>query len=444
VKTRRSTLFLSLILDLCYLAAAPFLLACILVASRGFTRPKYRRGLLSKLWSTPRREGSGKSFWVHAVSVGEVLTAVPLLKRLREEYGDWDVRVSVSTFTGLEVAQKQLGNLPLFYFPFDLSPVVRRFFRRHRPTAIILMELELWPNFLLEAARRGVPVLVANGRITERSALRYSRGGWLTRRFFNWVDSFGAQNEDYRQRFLRVGVDPERVEILGNLKHDRGPAPIAAKGGETRDLLGWKAGEKMVLVAGSTHPGEEALVLSTYRQLLPGWGQLRLVLVPRHVERLVEGELDRWGEKKDFLVRWSALRGASPEAAAATLGDRVLVVDTLGELELFYSLADIVFVGGSLVHHGGHNVFEASRLGKPVLFGPHIANFKEEADLLLGEKAAICVRDGEELARVVDRLLSQAGEREELGRKAREVTGRLRGATDAHIAWIERHLRGAL
>ena len=437
----RAALLWSLLIDLVYLALAPVVFLCLLVVSRGFTRPKLRRGLCSKIWSTPLREGSGPSFWIHAVSVGEVLTALPLIEKLRQAYPDWDLRVSVSTFTGLEVAEKRLPGTTVFYFPLDFSPIVARFLRRHRPSVVILMELELWPNFLLGARRRGVPVLVANARITERSASRYRLGGALTRRFFNLVTSFGAQNAAYRDRFLAVGVDPSRVEVLGNLKHDKEPSPVAARGDATRQLLGWSPGDTLVLVAGSTHPGEERHFCAHHGELKSRYSQLRLVLAPRHTERLSAAELSRWGATEP-LLRWSTIRQAVSEGRRAEAGSSILVVDTLGELELFYSLADVVFVGGSLVPRGGHNIFEAARLGKPVLFGPHFKNFQEEGDLLIQERAAISVSGVDGLKASLESLLDRPSERMALGTRAREVTQRLRGATDRHMKWIELYLSG--
>ena len=430
-----SSFLWTILLDLVYIALLPVLCLVLLVASRFLTRPKQRRGLAAKIWSTPKRVGDQRCFWIHAVSVGEVITSVPLVARLREEYRGWDFRLSVSTYTGYDVAKKHFPDIPIFYFPLDLSPIVSRFFRRHRPDAVILLELEMWPNFLLEARRRNIPVLVANGRITERSSRRYAWGRGLTRRTFNLVASFGAQNEEYRERFLRLGVDPAKVEILGNLKHDREPSPIAAKGPETRERLGWKPGEKLVLVAGSTHPGEEAVFTSLYAQLRQADDRLRLVLVPRHVERLDDAELSRWGADRP-LVRWSSIKGA-----LAPLGDVMLVVDTVGELELFYSIADLVFVGGSLVPHGGHNLFEAARLGKAVCFGPHVANFREEADLLMREEAALRVAGVPELRAALQRLIGSPEARQELGEKALRVTSRLRGAGQRHLDWVGRQLR---
>lgn len=429
---------LGLVVDLVYLLAAPFVFLYWLVASRCFTRPKYRRGLLAKLGARPARPGREPSLWLHAVSVGEVLTAAPLMRALASRFPACPLRISTSTFTGMDVARQRFGD-DAFYAPVDFSPVVGRAFRLERPAAVVLLELELWPNFLLGARRRGVPVLVANGRLTERSARRYARGGRLTAWFFNLVDAYAVQNEEYARRFRDLGVDPGKVQVLGNLKHDREPSVDPERGLALRRLLGWPEGETVVLTGGSTHPGEERSLCALHAELLARDPRRRLVLAPRHVERLTEAEVSGWGAQGP-VIRWSTVRSA-PAGVLKDQPGAILLVDTLGELELFYALADLVFVGGSLIPHGGHNLFEAARLARPILFGPWHRNFQEEADLLLQEGAAVLVRDAADLAAAVERLGGRPDEARRLGEKAFAVTDRLRGATARHVEWLERQLQ---
>ena len=427
-------------LDLVWLAASPILIAWVLVASRCFLRPKLRRGLLAKVAGPPPREGRARCIWVHAVSVGEVATSAPLIRALRERFPSWDLRLSVATFTGLEVARKSLPDVPAFYSPLDISFVVRRFFRRVRPDALVLVELELWPNLLVEARLRGVPVLVANGRITERSAQRYAKCGGLARGLFGLVTSYGAQGADHAARFLALGAPPERVEVLGNLKHDRGERSAAAGSRGVLERLGWDPAETLVLTAGSTHPGEEAALIRAHDALRPSFPGLRLVIVPRHVERLGDGglELSRWGGG-DRLVRWSDVR--SEPRRLDDPSRAILVVDTLGELESFYAAADIAFVGGSLIPHGGHNILEASALGKPILLGPHHSNFQVETDLLSKAGGAVVLEDERALEREVRRLLGDPDARRDMGRKALETTRALGGALEKHLGWLDRYLQ---
>ena len=368
------------------------------------------------------------------------MTVAPLLRAIRARFPAWDLCISVSTFTGLEVARKSLPGVPSFYSPLDVSLVVRRFFRRIRPHAVVLVELELWPGFLIEARLRGVPVLVANGRITARSAARYAKAGGLARGLFGLVRSYGAQGADHAARFQALGVPPDRVEVLGNLKHDRGVRPPPVAPGELRRRLGWEPAETVLLAAGSTHPGEEEAIVRIHDALRTSIPGLRLVIVPRHVERLDDAglELSRWGGG-DRLVRWSRVRtdlGPLADPARA-----ILVVDTLGELESFYGAADIAFVGGSLVPHGGHNVLEASALGKPVLLGPHHANFRVEADLLAEAGGAVVVDDERALEHEIRRLAADPRAREDMGRKALETTRALGGALERHVEWLDRYLR---
>lgn len=432
----RPGLFASWLLDLAYLLVTPFLFMALLVASRGFTRPKLRRGLLSKLGvGLKPRVSAEPLLWLHAVSVGEVLTALPLIAAIETRWPRLQVLVSVSTYTGYEVASRRLGAARVMYAPLDFSLVVNRFYRRLRPIALLLIELELWPNLLLCARRRGIPVLVANGRLSARSAGRYAGLGRLTRALFRLPTAIGAQNEEYAERFRSVGVEPEKLSILGNLKHDRQPSPGVNQAPAVRARLGWIPEKTLVLVGGSTHPGEEKALLAFHARMRADEPRLRLVIVPRHVERLSETELAAWGSSVP-LERWSVLRDA-----AGGQDPGVLVVDTLGELELFYALADLVFVGGSLIPHGGHNLLEPARLGKPIILGPSIENFRDERDRLLIANAAVQVADEAGFEAALVRLLGSADERARLGAAALEVTRRLGGAVHQHLQWLEAILR---
>ena len=435
---RFKTLPLSWLCDLLYLLFSPLVVIGWLILSRFMTRDKYRRGFFQKLGSVERREGEARSLWVHAVSVGEVLTAAPLVEALGGAFDGWDVSMSVSTPTGFDAARKRLPGTKVFYAPFDLSPLVARTFSRRRPDALVLLELEVWPNFLLEARRRGVPVLIANGRLSGGSSDRYSRTGFLGRWLFSMVDRVAAQNEAYADRFKELGVEPGRVEVLGNLKHDREVGVSAADAAELRAGLGWSEGE-LVMVGGCTHPGEESILLGILSRLQGEHPGLRLVLAPRHVERLAGETPAGWIPPDDTersFTMWSGWQAGAGEA----LGDSVLVVDTVGDLERIYSIADLAVVGGSFVPHGGHNVLEPASLSRAVLFGPHTANFEDEVSLLLAGRGGILARDPEELEKALAELLGNAEEREEVGQRAGETFSGLSGAVERHVEWIERAL----
>ena len=427
----------STLLDILALAAAPAIAVGLGLFGRKGTWSKVRGGLGGKLGQGLAPRTTDKPLlWIHAVSVGEVLTALPLVDALRARWPDWELRVSVATHTGMETARARLPEGVAIWAPVELSWVLGKFFRRLRPAAVVLMELELWPNFLLTARRLGVPVLVANGRITERSARRYARLGPAARALFGCVDSYGAQSAACRDRFLRLGVEPARVELLGNLKHDQRPSPKAAKAPETRAWLGWAPQATAVIVAGSTHPGEERALCALHARLSAHRPELRLVLAPRHVERLSDAEIESWAAARP-IVRWSSIRDAKAPLPAGG----ILLVDTVGELELFYALGDLVFVGGSLVPHGGHNVFEPARLARPILLGPHYQNFREEVEALTKGGGAFVAADAPALEAEAARLLDDGGERTNMGRKALEVSQRLGGAVDRHIEWLGRRLR---
>ena len=436
--SRFKTLPLSWLCDLLYLLSSPLLLLGWLFLSRLLTREKYRRGFFQKLGSVERRGGGSRSLWVHAVSVGEVLTAAPLIEALERALEGWDISLSVSTPTGFDTARKRLPGTTVFYAPLDLSSCVARTFSRRRPDALLLLELEVWPNFLLAARRRGIPVMVANGRLSGGSSDRYVRTGFLGRWLFSLVDRVAAQNEAYAGRFEALGVDSGSIEVLGNLKHDREVSFNADDAAELRGRLGWNSGE-LVIVGGCTHPGEESILLGILARLESSYPGLRLVLAPRHVERLAGEEPHGWsaqGAAGHSFTMWSEWQAGAGEP----LGDSVLVVDTVGELEKIYSIADLAVVGGSFIPHGGHNVLEPASLSKAVLFGPHTENFEDEVKLLLEAEAAIRARDAQELERAVGELLGDVEDRARLGERAGEAFSGLSGAVGRHVEWIARAL----
>jgi 3-deoxy-D-manno-octulosonic-acid transferase len=426
----------SLGVDLLYLIASPLILLAYLVISRGFTRPKYRRGLSQKLGFVPVRDGDARSIWVHAVSVGEVQTCVPLVEALAERFPDDDISISVSTYTGFHVARKRFPNRTIHYAPLDLSFCVTRAYRRRRPDLVLLVELELWPNFLLVARRLGVPALVVNGRVTERSCRGYERAGFLGRWLFSLVDDYAVQNDEYAARFRRLGVPEERLAILGNLKHGRSAGVTPEEARSLRDRLGWSTDDgHVVLVGGSTHPGEESLLCRVLAELREKEPKLRLILVPRHVERLVAGESDNWGADRP-IVRWS--QWAVTEGDSRALGDQILLVDTVGELERVYALADLVVVGGSFIPHGGHNVLEPACLGKATCFGPHTANFRDEVRILLDADAARQLDDGSELSPCLGAWIDDPQERRSVGERASRAVAERRGAITEQAEWVRR------
>jgi 3-deoxy-D-manno-octulosonic-acid transferase len=368
-------------------------------------------------------------FWVHAVSVGEVMAAVPLVQALRARWPTTDVVVSTVTATGDRVARARLPEAAAtFTFPLDFPGAVRRAVRRVGPAAFIALETELWPNFLRALRGAGVPAVLANGRISDRSYRRYRLVRRLFRRVLEHVALFCMQSEEDARRIISLGARPERVLVTGNLKMEA-PPDHAGTGAIWRRLL--HLGEAPVVVAGSTHRGEEAAVLDAFRAVRRDAGGLRLVLAPRHPERLDEVE---------GLIRSRDLGVVRRSRVSPSGAPDVILVDTMGELASLYAVADVIFVGGSLVPIGGHNVVEPALHAKPVIFGPHMTNFREAAALLLRAAAAIQVGSGPELTGALARLLSDAQAREALGQAAWSAVRAHQGACLRTIAAIERVL----
>ncbi len=412
---------LQVLYDLVYLAVlvvlSPFLLYKVV------TSPKHRAGLVQRLGLLPRWPWNGPRIWIHGVSVGEVLAAKSLVTVLERELPEHEIVISTTTKTGQEVARKHYPGKRVFYYPLDFSWSTRRVLRRVAPEAVILMELEIWPNFLLSTSVTEVPVLLVNGRISKRSFRRY---GVLQRVIPEPMDRilvYCVQTRTYAERFARLGVKPDRVHVTGTMKFDTintecGDALRRQVAGELRLSPGDR-----VLFGGSTHPSEEETLYSIFEELRREIPEFRLVLVPRHPERLadVEARLRRLGAA---VVRKTRL----PEDGAR--GDRpVVLVDTMGELARLYAAADIVFVGGSLIPHGGQNMIEPAGLGRAVLFGPHIQNFQESVDILLDAKGALMVRDAADLRETILRLARSPQAAAEMGARARQVVVEQKGAS---------------
>ena len=371
--------------------------------------------------------------WVHAVSVGEAAAAVPLVEAIARRWPGLGIVVSTVTPTGARIVADRLRTIATHrYFPVDLPGAVGRALDAVRPRFFVAMETELWPNFLRAASARGVPVMIANGRISDRSFRGYRRVRTLTVRMLASVRLFGMQSEEDARRIIALGAPPERVVVTGNIKNDLLP-PDGAGEPLWQRLLGLSESD-LVWVAGSTHRGEEAIVLEAYQTLKPRFPALALVLAPRHPERVPEVER---------LVRE---RGLTPvrrsELPKARERDAVIVLDTVGELVQLYRLATVVFVGGSLVPTGGHNMLEPALLRKPVLFGPHTSNFRASADLLIEAHGAVLVEDGPRLEGEVAALLEDAPRRTSMGEAAFQAVASRRGAVKQTEELIARYLLG--
>jgi len=371
--------------------------------------------------------------WIHAVSVGEAIAAAPLVEGVRRSWPALPLVVSTVTETGARLVRERFAGLARHrYFPLDFPGVARRVIASIEPAFFVCMETELWPNLLRLLAARGVPTMIANGRLSDRSFQRYRLVRGTMRRVLGDVTVFAMQSDEDARRVIALGASPERVVVTGNLKHEPLPDPAGAADLWHR-LLGLAAGQP-IWIAGSTHRGEDDAVLQAHRRALAVRPDLVLVLAPRHPERVSEvmrlvaaGGFD--GVRRSEL---SAGRGAPAP---------VIVLDTVGELAQLYSIADVVFVGGSLIALGGHNVLEPALRGKPVLFGPHTSNFREAASILLAAGGGVVVRDAGELAAELERLLADPALRARRGAAAREAAASRHGALRTTLDLLERYLR---
>ena len=399
----------------------------------GLVRPRFARKALSLstvgLVRLPA-PGERQRVLVHGVSVGEIKASQSLVHALR---GRYEVVVSAFSDTGLQVARQLYPDLEIVRYPFDFAPIVARFWRRVRPDYVLLVELEAWPCFLRAANRRGAPVAVVSGRITEQSFRRYKLFGALPE--FGRISLFAAQDEAYAGRFADLAGSSERVVVTGNVKVDglRGAADPEkdVEVARLREEVGLGAAGRerpFVVVAGSTHEPEEVAFVRAARDAVP---EARLIVVPRHPERGA-GVQESLGEllgEAGAPERLSDLRAAGRPADPA----RPLIVDTIGELEALYGVADAVFIGGSLIPHGGQNMMEPAAQGVPVVYGPHVDNFLNETELLERAVAAVRVQDAAGLGATLARWARDPEARAQMGDAGRRALQAERGATGATL-----------
>jgi 3-deoxy-D-manno-octulosonic-acid transferase len=403
---------------------------------------KYRSGLLQRLGRTPvslRQNDKARSpvIWVHAVSVGEVLAVKGLIEGIRRTFPRHRVMVSTTTDTGQTLARKLFGDRNVFYFPMDFAFAIRPYLRVLRPQLVILAETEFWPNFLRLAHESGAYVAVVNARLSDRSWPKYQRFRWALRRMLGHVDLFLAQTEQDRARLESIGADSERVQVAGNLKFDMTlppPPPIVEK--LRRSLLESDAGP--VLVCGSTVEGEEPLLLKAFENVLVANPRAVMLLAPRRPERF--DAVARLLEEMGIRFRRRSACTSDPECFKhEPMSGTVLLVDTIGELASLYALADIAFVGGSLVPAGGHNILEPALHCVATMVGQHTENFRDIVGLFQSRDAVRTVGPAE-LPLTLLELLANREERAALGRRAAETMRSQTGATSRTIDALEKLL----
>jgi len=390
-----------------------------------------RRGIFPKDWTG---KFSGKKIvWLHAVSVGEVMAVEKFIQEWLASAPDYELLLTTVTPTGQRIAKKFAGErVHVCYFPFDLTPVVRRFLDLFKPVCLLLVETEIWPNILTEAKRRNIPMGVINARLSERSFKRYRIFPWLFNPLWGKLDFVLAQSEEDAVRFRKLGIAEESVRDMGNMKFDQ--AEWSAENGVDtaglRQAWGYSS-EDLVWIAGSTHPGEEEALMVAFKALRERFPKLKLILAPRHIERS-EGLLKQL-EKYGFSLALSRKKEGLEPA--------VQILDQLGVLKNLYGIADLVFMGGSLIPHGGQNPIEPARFSKAILHGSHVFNFHKIYHQLDHDGGALRISAPDELSSAAAELLANEGRRHEMGQRAFQIVNRLRGASKRQAGWILTFLR---
>jgi 3-deoxy-D-manno-octulosonic-acid transferase len=406
-------------------------------------RPNWRPGFWQRFGfyapDVKRPDGARPVLWLHAVSVGEVGICLQLIRGLEPRLPAFQFVVSTTTSTGMgELGRKLPPHIPRFYYPFDFSGAVRRAMNAFRPGAIILVENELWPNFLWQAIDRKIPLFLVNARISDRSWPNYRRASFLFRPIFSQFRAVGSQEPGDAGRLAQLGFPADAVRVVGSLKFDAAQ-PDPRPGVDVRSLLrqiGVNNNAK-ILVAGSTHAGEEAILAEMFKRLRRRFPELFLVLVPRHFERTAEvgQELEARGVR---FMRRSEI-DAGKRLASGEL--ECLLVNSTGELKFFYEAADVVFVGKSLTAEGGQNPIEPAALGKAVVLGPNMQNFTSIVRAFLSAQGVVQVRDAGELEKTFAELLSDDRRRAELGARALGVVQQNLGATERTVELISERLK---
>lgn len=410
------------------MGAAPFLLPYLAI------RKGQGMGLAQKLGYWPRDVVEDltmrRPLWYHAVSVGEVMASIPLVQRIKREFPHIPILFSTVTATGNAMALSRIKELThLVYFPFDYPFIVKKVIEMANPLAFITTETEIWPNFIRHLQQRDIPVILVNGRISPHSFRRYRRFRFFFKEVLDNISLFCMQSHLSAERIAEIGAERKRIIVTGNLKFDQNPPEIGSVE-ELRRLL--SLGEdKEVIIAGSTHRGEEEIIVRAFMELKAEFPDLKLIVAPRAPERFDEVETIIRKESPSYMRRtWlksAADRGKEWE---------ILLLDTIGELNSIYVLGSIVFIGGSLVASGGHNPLEAVVHRKPVIFGPHMFNFSEMVDALKDSDGCIQVKNGAELTEEMRRLLREPSRREQKGNAAYGVLEAHRGAVERHMISI--------
>jgi len=405
-----------------------FLLIALVYFPIYLIKRKFHRGFSSRLGILPEGLYLNRPIWIHAVSVGEAASVRGLVEGLRKAYPEKNFVISTVTTTGNKIAQGFAKESDFItYLPLDLSYIVRSTLERINPSVFIIAETEIWPNLIQCLYRKNIPIVTVNGRISDASFKGYLSIRFLLKPVLEKINLFCMQTERDANRLMRLGVKKDKIQVTGNMKFDIGGyADKINSKPDYRLKLGLDLKDKL-FVAGSTHPGEEEIILSVYKELQKDFQDLKLLIGPRHPQRsrdLVK-VVSRFGFRSTFISELPACITCIPNP--------VFILDKVGQLIYFYAIADIVFVGGSLIKKGGHNILEPASLNKPILFGPYMFNFRDISDLFLSNKAAIMVHNQEDLKRSITDLLNNPRQADELGLRAKALILHNEGATERNV-----------
>ena len=397
---------------------------------RGFRAPAYWKRWPERFGASPILSQK-PVIWIHAVSVGEVEACRPLVKALQTEYPEHQLLITTMTPTGsARVTLLFPDSVAHCYLPYDLPFAIKRFLNRTKPQFGIIMETEIWPNLLSTCHQSDIPLVLANARLSERSAKGYARFPGFIRSTLNNLSLIAAQGVDDKKRFQQLGSENKKVHVIGNLKYEISlPASLKEQASAMRNM--WD-NNRPVLVAASTHEGEEEMLLNAARQIRAHFADLLLIIVPRHPERF---------DRVSALAQKSGVKTLRRSAHRPCPSDvQVLIVDTMGELPLFYAASDVAFVGGSLVPHGGHNLLEPAILGRAVVTGPHFFNFNEITKQFLTANAALQVNDTQELAKTVITLLKNSEQRAHMTEAGLKLIANSQGASTRLVNLIKHNI----
>lgn len=423
-----------------------FLIFAVIYLPVYLFKRKFHPGFLARLGIFPEGVELNRPVWIHAVSVGEAMAVKGLIERIRESFPDKKLIISTVTPTGNRIVKSIAKETDFVtYLPLDLSFIVKKVIDRIDPSLFIIAETELWPNLIYRLHKNNIPVIVVNARISDKSFRGYSAVKFLIKQTLNKIDLFCVQTESDAQRFFCLGAPKDKIKVSGNLKFDNtGYADSKKDYKDYKEKAGVSAKNRL-FVAGSTHPGEEEIILSVHKELLNEFPQLKLLIAPRHPQRADEvtkiaikygfdslkiSRLTDLNRQTGFGIIPSIFEGPADRQA-------IYILDTVGQLMGYYAASDIVFVGGSLVKKGGHNILEPASLGKPVIFGPYMFNFRDIFDLFISHKACVLVYSKEGLKAAVRDLLNNPDKMDELGKRASSLIKKNQGATENTLRYIK-------